>query len=58
MVIFDEFHERSLNSDLALALALDARDGLREDLKIIVMSATLDAAPVAHLLGDCPDSDQ
>jgi ATP-dependent RNA helicase HrpB len=54
LVIFDEFHERNLNSDLALALCHDAQTGLREDLKILVMSATLDAAPVARLLGDCP----
>ena len=54
LVIFDEFHERNLNSDLALALCRDAQLGLREDLKILVMSATLDAAPVARLLGDCP----
>ena len=50
-VIFDEFHERSLNADLALALCLDARRTLREDLALLVMSATLDAAPVAALLG-------
>ena len=54
LVIFDEFHERNLNSDLALALCRDAQLGLREDLKLLVMSATLDAAPVARLLGDCP----
>ncbi len=54
LVIFDEFHERNLNSDLALALCRDAQLGLREDLKLLVMSATLDAAPVAKLLGDCP----
>ncbi|MHB1399949.1 MAG: ATP-dependent helicase HrpB [Trichloromonadaceae bacterium] len=54
LVIFDEFHERNLNSDLALALCRDAQSGLREDLKLLVMSATLDAAPVAQLLGDCP----
>lgn len=53
-VIFDEFHERSLNADIALALCLDARQGLREELKIIVMSATLDGGPVARLLGDAP----
>ncbi len=50
-VIFDEFHERSLDADLGLALALDAQSGLREDLRILVMSATLDAARVAGLLG-------
>jgi ATP-dependent helicase HrpB len=54
LVIFDEFHERNLNSDLALALCRDAQQGLRPDLKLLVMSATLDAAPVARLLGDCP----
>ncbi|HTZ78480.1 MAG TPA: ATP-dependent helicase HrpB [Stellaceae bacterium] len=54
LVIFDEFHERSLDGDLGLALALDARRGLREDLRLLVMSATLDGAPVARLLGDAP----
>lgn len=54
LVIFDEFHERNLNSDLALALCLDAQRGLRPDLKILVMSATLDCAPVASLLGNAP----
>ena len=49
-VIFDEFHERSLDADFGLALALDARDGLREDLRLVVMSATLDGARVASLL--------
>ncbi|WP_233499456.1 ATP-dependent helicase HrpB [Pararhodobacter sp. CCB-MM2] len=53
-VIFDEFHERSLNADLGLALVLEARAALREDLQLIVMSATLDAAPVAALMGDAP----
>ncbi|MCY4334649.1 MAG: ATP-dependent helicase HrpB [Litoreibacter sp.] len=50
-VVFDEFHERSLNGDLGLALVWEARQALREDLKLLVMSATLDAAPVAALLG-------
>ncbi|HLO26596.1 MAG TPA: ATP-dependent helicase HrpB, partial [Geobacteraceae bacterium] len=54
MVIFDEFHERSLNADTALALCLDVQQGLREDLKLVVMSATLDGGPVARLLGDAP----
>ncbi len=54
MVIFDEFHERSLQADLGLALCLDARRSLREDLKILVMSATLDCGPVATLLGGAP----
>lgn len=53
-VLFDEFHERSLDADLGLALAFDAQAGLREDLRILVMSATLDGARVAHLLGDAP----
>lgn len=53
-VIFDEFHERSIHADLALALCRDVQQGLREDLRIIVMSATLDAAPVAALLDDAP----
>ncbi len=53
-VIFDEFHERSLEGDLGLALARDAQSGLREDLRILVMSATLDAARVAALIGDAP----
>lgn len=53
-VLFDEFHERSLDADLGLALARDAQTGLREDLRILVMSATLDAARVAKLLGDAP----
>jgi ATP-dependent helicase HrpB len=53
-VLFDEFHERSLDADLGLALARDAQQGLREDLKILVMSATLDGARVAALLGKAP----
>jgi ATP-dependent helicase HrpB len=53
-VLFDEFHERSLDADLGLALARDAQQGLREDLKILVMSATLDGARVAALLGGAP----
>ena len=53
-LIFDEFHERSLNADLGLALALEIRAVLREDLMLLVMSATLDAAPVAALMGDAP----
>ncbi|MGE3149387.1 MAG: ATP-dependent helicase HrpB [Pseudorhodoplanes sp.] len=51
-VLFDEFHERSLDTDLGLALALDAQAGLRDDLRIVVMSATIDAARVAGMLGD------
>jgi ATP-dependent helicase HrpB len=53
-VLFDEFHERSLEGDLGLALARDAQGGLRPDLKLVVMSATLDAARVASLLGEAP----
>ncbi|AOO80015.1 ATP-dependent helicase HrpB [Bosea vaviloviae] len=53
-VLFDEFHERSLDADFGLALALDAQAGLREDLRILVMSATLDGARVARLLGEAP----
>jgi len=53
-VLFDEFHERSLDADLGLALARDSQTGLREDLRILVMSATLDGARVAKLLGDAP----
>jgi ATP-dependent helicase HrpB len=51
-VIFDEFHERNLQSDLGLALALDAQRHLRADLRLLVMSATLDGAAVARVLGD------
>jgi ATP-dependent helicase HrpB len=50
-VVLDEFHERSLEMDLILGLLLRLRDTLRPDLRIVVMSATLDAAPVASLLG-------
>jgi ATP-dependent helicase HrpB len=53
-VIFDEFHERSLDADLGLALARDVQQGLREDLRILVMSATIDGARIAKLLGDAP----
>ncbi|KQB12800.1 ATP-dependent helicase HrpB [Rhodobacter capsulatus] len=53
-VIFDEFHERSLNADLGLALVWEARTALRPDLMLVVMSATLDAQPVAALLDDAP----
>ncbi len=53
-VIFDEFHERSLDADLGLAFARDVQCLLREDLRIVVMSATLDGAAVARLLGDAP----
>ncbi|MEO9778101.1 MAG: ATP-dependent helicase HrpB [Sedimentitalea sp.] len=50
IVIFDEFHERSLNADLGLALCLEVAEALRDDLRLVVMSATLDAAPVAALM--------
>lgn len=53
LVVFDEFHERSLNADLGLALIHEIRGALRPDLKLLVMSATLDAEPVAALL-DAP----
>ncbi|HEY4446274.1 MAG TPA: ATP-dependent helicase HrpB [Steroidobacteraceae bacterium] len=53
-VIFDEFHERSLNADLGLALCIESQQNLREDLRVVVMSATLDLQPVAKLLGDAP----
>ncbi|OJF98441.1 ATP-dependent helicase [Pararhizobium antarcticum] len=53
-VVFDEFHERSLDADFGLALALDAQQGLREDLRLLVMSATLDVGRVAALLGNAP----
>ncbi len=53
-VIFDEFHERSLDADLGLALVLDVAGALRPDLRILVMSATLDGARVAGLLGGAP----
>jgi ATP-dependent helicase HrpB len=54
MVIFDEFHERSIQADLGLALCLDVQRQVRPELKILVMSATLDAAPLSHLMGDAP----
>lgn len=54
IVIFDEFHERNLQADLALALCLETQGALREDLRILVMSATLEATGVARLLGDAP----
>ena len=53
-VLFDEFHERSLDADLGLALARESQQGLQPDLKLLVMSATLDGARVAALLGDAP----
>ena len=54
LVIFDEFHERHLHADLALALCLDSQRGLRDDLKLLVMSATLDGAAVSRLLNNAP----
>ncbi|WP_295386586.1 ATP-dependent helicase HrpB [uncultured Thiodictyon sp.] len=54
LLIFDEFHERSLQADLGLALALDLAEALRPDLRILVMSATLEAESVARLLGGAP----
>ncbi|QFT34287.1 ATP-dependent RNA helicase HrpB [Labrenzia sp. THAF82] len=53
-VLFDEFHERSLDGDLGLALALDVQSALRDDLRLLPMSATLDAVGVADLLGAAP----
>jgi ATP-dependent helicase HrpB len=53
-VLFDEFHERSLDADLGMALALDVQRHLRDDLRILAMSATLDGARVAKLMGDAP----
>ncbi|HEX5998015.1 MAG TPA: ATP-dependent helicase HrpB [Hyphomicrobiaceae bacterium] len=55
-ILFDEFHERSLDADLGLALALDCQLGLREDLRILPMSATLDGARVARILGNAGDA--
>ncbi|WP_151733940.1 ATP-dependent helicase HrpB [Paenibacillus tengchongensis] len=54
LIIFDEFHERSLHADLGLALALEAQAVLREDLRILIMSATLDGERVSELLGGAP----
>ncbi len=54
LVIFDEFHERSLHADLGLALCLEVQQSLRPDLRIVVMSATLDCSSVAKLMGDAP----
>lgn len=53
-VLFDEFHERSLDADLGLALARETQEALREDLRLLVMSATLDVAGVSRLLGGAP----
>jgi ATP-dependent helicase HrpB len=51
-VIFDEFHERSIHADLGLALCLEAQETLRDDLRLLIMSATLDMEPLQHLLSD------
>ncbi len=53
-VILDEFHERSLHTDLALALLKEVKDTVRDDLRLLVMSATLDPGPISRFLGDCP----
>jgi ATP-dependent helicase HrpB len=53
-VVLDEFHERSLDTDLALALLREVRETVRDDLIVVVMSATMDAEPVARFLGGCP----
>lgn len=53
-IVFDEFHERALDADFGLALALDVKAGLRDDLRLLVMSATLDVGAVSNLLGDAP----
>ena len=54
MLVFDEFHERSLHADVGLALALESQSVIRPDLRVLVMSATLDGAGVSSLLGDAP----
>jgi ATP-dependent helicase HrpB len=54
LLIFDEFHERSVHADLGLALSLQSQELLRPDLRVLVMSATLDGASVAALLGNAP----
>jgi len=53
-VIFDEFHERSLNADLGLALCIESQQNLREEMRLLVMSATLDLKPLVQLLADAP----
>jgi ATP-dependent helicase HrpB len=53
-VLFDEFHERSAQADLGLALVRESQQALREDLRLLVMSATLETAPIARVLGDVP----
>ena len=54
MIIFDEFHERSLHADIGLALAIESQSIVRPDLRLLVMSATLDGAAVGSVLGDAP----
>src|SRR6185436_3920253 len=54
VVVLDEFHERNLDGDLALALLSRLQRTIRPDLRLVVMSATMDSAPVARFLGDCP----
>src|SRR5260370_8316155 len=54
VVVLDEFHERSIHSDLSLALLRQLQLGARRDLKLVVMSATLQADPTAAYLGQCP----
>ncbi len=54
MVIFDEFHERSIHTDLSLALSLQVQEFLRDDLKILIMSATLNSEEISNMLGDVP----
>ena len=54
VVVLDEFHERHLDTDVALAMLRRLQKTSRADLKIVVMSATLEAGPVARFLGDCP----
>src|SRR5919112_741666 len=53
-VVLDEFHERSLHTDVAIALLREVQQTVRDDLMLIVMSATLEAEPVARFLGNCP----
>src|SRR5208283_3784431 len=53
-VVFDEFHERSLNSDLSLAMVRRVQETVRPELKLVVMSATLAVEPIARWLGNCP----
>ena len=56
-IIFDEFHERNLHSDLGLAMALEVRDALRPDLRLLVMSATIDPAPLLEIMSDATSID-